>query len=69
MKRAFSILKINPVFRKVVVSLLFLGLSLTTLPYFIVYANKNFGSLNNIVTVFNFGYILPAFWEVLFWVS
>ncbi len=60
MKRAFSILKINPVFRKVVVSLLFLGLSLTTLPYFIVYANKNFGSLNNIVTAFNFGYIFSS---------
>jgi len=60
MKRAFSILKINPVFRKVVVSLLFLGLSLTTLPYFIVYADKNFGALNNIVTVFNFGYILSS---------
>jgi MFS family permease len=60
MRKAFSILKVNPVFRRVVISLLFLGLSLTALPYFIVYANKKFGSLNNIVTAFNFGYILSS---------
>lgn len=52
LKRAFSFLKRDTSFRKLVFSLIFLGLSLTCISYFIVYANKIFKRYN-FVTIFN----------------
>ncbi|ACK41365.1 MULTISPECIES: MFS transporter [Dictyoglomus] len=50
--RAFSFLKRDLNFKRLVFSFIFLGLSLTSLPYFIVYATKSFKGYN-FVTIFN----------------
>lgn len=57
--RAFSFFKRDLNFKRLVFSFIFLGLSLTSLPYFIVYATKSFKGYN-FVTIFNLVAIITS---------
>lgn len=59
LQRAFSFLKYDISFRRLVFSFIFLGLSLTCISYFIVYANKFFKGYN-FVAIFNWVAIIVS---------